>query len=306
MNKILLSLLILVLVAHFFYKQSPKFTQVEQNLSLKESNLTTLDKNESSQKPENAQFDIEINENLSAETIIDGGEPLQESILPSLKKLIEQLSLDKKPPTSSKSNLLPYINEQAGFASEQSAVQGYFDTSKLPKVPNLSLNDLNFSGANLATRLFEPNARGKKLWQNAINWELWKKNERANKGIYTLLGGFYLYQSERGEGYLSDEIGISLQKSRKNAYFISIITPQSYDNRRILGYKSLDDYFIFKVGEKKFIIAYLFNRDFTLWWDCELNGNELKAYPIASSSGFSIYTSDTNAYEMRLSENETH
>ena len=306
MNKILLALLILVLVAHFFYKQSPKFTQVEQNLSLKESNLTTLDKNESSQKPKSTQFDIEINENLPVETIIESDEPLQESILPSLKKLIEQLSPDKKPPTSSKSNLLPYINEQAGFASEQGAAQGYFDTSELPKTPNLSLNDLNFSGANLATRLFEPNANGKKLWQNPINWELWKNNERANKGIYTLLGGFYLYQNKRGEGYLSDEISISLQKSRKNAYFISIITPQSYDNRRILGYKSLDDYFIFKVGERKFIIAYLFNRDFTLWWDCELNGNKLKAHPIASSSGFSIYTSDTNAYEMRLSENETH
>ena len=308
MNKILFVVLILMLTLHFVLKETPKFTpfEDERNLSLPKPNIAEFDKNESVSEPEIAPFEDESNVFEPKEQAQDEAEPFLDSILPSLEELISQLNPNDKSFVVSNENSFPYIKEQELFVGKKAPPQSYLDTSELPKVPNLSQKDLNFKGSNLAKRLFEPNANGKKLWQNAINWELWKKNERANKGIYTLLGGFYLYQNERERGYLSDEISISLQKSKQNAYFISIITPQSYDNRRILDYKSLDDYFIFKVGKRKFIIAYLFNRDFTLWWECELSGKGLKATPIASNAGFSIYSSDTNAYEMRLSEDETH
>ena len=308
MNKILFVVLILMLTLHFFLKETPKFTpfESEQNLSLSKPNIAEFDKNDGISEPEFTPFESESNVFTPKEQAQDEDEPSLDSILPNIKELIKQLNPDDKSFVVSNKNLFPHIKEQELFIDKKTPTQSYLDTSELPQTPNLSQKDFNFKGSNLAKRLFEPNANGKKLWQNALNWELWKKNERANKSIYTLLGGFYLYQNEQNEGYLSDEISISLQKSRKNAYFISIITPQSYENKLIQDYKSLDDYFIFKIGERKFIIAYLFNRDFTLWWECELTSRGLKSTPIASNAGFSVYSSDTNAYEMRLSENETH
>lgn len=304
MNKILFAVLILVLVAHFFYKELPKFKPLkdEQNFSVQKRENLGFDDDDTFKEPEFTDLEKEPNVFIPTEQALDDDELDLDTILPNLKDLINQLKPEDKSFVVSHSNLLSYVKELESFVYDDDTEKTYLDASELPIKPKLTKQDLKFSSKKLSTKLFEPNKAGKKLWQNAKNWELWKKNERANKRIYTLLGGFYLYQNEQESGYLSDELSISLQKSAHNSYFISIITPTHYENKLIQDFTSVDDYFVFKVGERKFIIAYLFNRDFTLWWDCELTNKGLKATPIASNLGFSVYSSDTNAYEMRLSE----
>lgn len=321
MNNLLFLIVIFALILHFlFTDHSDKkdigelnasliFDKVEQNLSTENLNLD-LDDNESAIiSTFEPDFNTQISQNeanlsgdQSALDADDEDDDLSlSSILPTLKEMIAKLKpsdIVDTPKPRRKKSLFPKITQNDVLVLPQIAENGYFDLNSLPQSPDLSKKDLRFRGTNLAKRLFEPNENGKILWQNGQNWELWKKNVPQMRKIYTLLGGFYLYKSENGRGFLSDEIYISLQKTAANAYFLAISTPKSYANYALLDFTSVGDYFIFK-AEKNFIIAYLFNRDFTKWWKCTPN---FKCNAISANDEFSIFSSDTNSLEMRLSE----
>lgn len=296
MNKILPLVLLVVLVLYFFYKEKPKFVSVssEQNTS-----TTILQDDINATQAEISPFD----ENASdEETNLADEETDLDSILPSLNELLSKLRGKEEKRVFT--GFDPYISEEE--LSVNVAPPTFYAVESVPQTPELTRKDLAFArgGKKLAKRLFEANQNGKTLWQNEPNWELWRKKGGGN--THALISGiFYLYQNDEDTGYLSDELGISLQKNRNNAYFLSIITPKRYINKPILDFKSVDDYFIFKIGERKFIIAYLFNRDFTKWWECELNSNGLKS-EVISLNGFELFSNDTNSYEMRLSEDGVH
>lgn len=297
MNKILPIVLLFVLALYFFYKEKPKF---EQKSSEVNASAPFLQQEQNDTTPEISDFESNASEQEAGEM---ADETDLDSALVSLNELLAKLK-GKDEEKRVFTGFDPYISEKE--LSVSVAEPTYFALERLPQSPELSRKDLSFArqGKKLATRLFEANANGKFLWQNEPNWELWRKKGGAN--THALVSGiFYLYQNDDEAGYLSDELGISLQKNRKNAYFLSIITPKRYINKPIQDFKSVDDYFIFKVGERKFIIAYLFNRDFTKWWECELTSKGLKS-EVISSQGFELFSNDTNAYEMRLSEDGVH
>lgn len=299
MNKILLCALLVVLALYFFYKEKPKLTSIltEQNTS----KMLLQDESNATQA-EISPFDESASDE-GTEFAGDDEETDLDSILPSLNELLAKLR-GKEEEERVFTGFDPYISEEE--LSANVAPHTYYALESVPQKPELTRKDLAFArgGKKLATRLFEANQNGKKLWQNEPNWELWRKKGGGN--THALISSiFYLYQNDEDTAYLSDELGISLQKNRKNTYFLSIITPKRYTNKAILDFKSVDDYFIFKVAERKFIIAYLFNRDFTKWWECELGANGLKS-EVISSNGFEFFSNDTNGYEMRLSEDGVH
>lgn len=296
MNKILLCILLCAMALYFFYKEKPRFINKvnEQNTSkilIKDDNTTIPQSEENNLTEQN-------------ETTPQENEEETDSVLVSLNELLSKLKPKAEEPIFTGFN--PYISEQELFVKTLPQ-ENYFTLETLPQEPELSKKDFHFKRQEkkLSTRLFEANINGKVLWQNEPTWELWRKKGGSN--IHTLVSGiFYLYQNDDEVAYLSDELSISLQKNRKNTYFLSIITPKHYINKAIQDFKSIDKYFIFKIDERKFIVAYLFNKDFTKWWECELTPRGLKSTIISSNNGFDIFSSDTNAYEMRLSENETH
>lgn len=295
MNKILFFVLLFVLALYFFYKEKPEFKEKkpEQNTS---TPLIQQEMNTSTPQILDLEYNVSEQENTALEDELD-----LDSILPNLNELLSKLKPKEEPIFR---GFNPYVSQSEQFV--KLLEPSYFALETLPQEPELTRKDLHFKRQDkkLSTRLFETNDRGKTLWNSEQNWELWRKKGGSN--IQTLISNvFYLYQSADTTGYLSDELSISLQKNRKNTYFLSIITPKHYINKPIQDFKMVNEYFIFKIGERKFIIAYLFNEDFTKWWECELVNHNLKSVAI-SSKGFEIFTSDTNAYEMRLSENETH
>lgn len=299
MNKILLCVLLCAIVLYFFYKEKPKLTDQasEQNTS---KTLSQKDQNDTK-----AQI-VDVKDNISDEnaTLTLDDEVDLDSILPNLNALLSKLRSKEEERVFT--GFDPYISEEE-LSIETFPQVTYFALENLPQEPELTKEDFHFKRQNkkLAIRLLEANMNGQFLWQNEPVWELWRKKGGSN--IHTLISGaFYLYQNDDEATYLSDELSISLQRNRKNTYFVSIITPKKYINKPIYDFKSINEYFIFKVGERKFIVAYLFNRDFTKWWECELTSRGLKSTIISSNNGFDIFSNDTNAYEMRLSENETH
>ena len=295
MNKILPIVLLFVLALYFFYKEKPKSAPI---VSDKNASTAFIEQEQNETKPDMTDFQADESGEQTSETADEEEQDLDSA----LAKLNELLSTLK-----GKEQKRKFTGFDTDISEEELSVgvlpaARYFALESVPQSPELTRKDLSFTrqGKKLATRLFEPNTNGKFLWQNEPNWELWRKKGGAN--THTLISGiFYLYQNDDETGYLSDELGISLQKNRKNAYFLSIITPTHYINKPIQDFKSVEDYFIFKVGERKFIIAYLFNRDFTKWWECELTSKGLKS-EVISSKGFELFSNDTNAYEMRLSE----
>lgn len=302
MNKILPIVLLFVLALYFFYKEKPKLAPI---ISDKNTTISFIQQEQNETEVEISDFqdnmseeEYDTNEEQASQTL-DEDEADLDTAIASLNELLARLKGKEEKRVFKGFN--PYISEKELSTNSLPAVQ-YFALESVPQTPELTRKDLSFArqGKMLAKRLFEANANGNFLWQNKPNWELWRKKGGAN--THALISGiFYLYQNDDDTGYLSDELGISLQKNRKNAYFLSIITPTHYTNKPIQDFKSVDDYFIFKVGSNKFIIAYLFNRDFTKWWECELTANGLKSKAI-NSQGFELFSNDTNAYEMRLSE----
>lgn len=294
MDKILALILLFALTLHFLYKEKPQFTSKkdEQNTTQSAPQIeinTTIPQ----------ILDFENNES-EQNTSIEEDDVSLDSILPNLKELLSKFKEEE--PVFRGFN--PYVSQSDDFISNEEP--HYFALDTLPQTPQISLKDLHFKrqSKRLSLRLFETNDKGKMLWHNEVNWQLWRKKGGSN--THALISGvFYLYQNEDKTGYLSDELSISLQKNKKDVYFLSIITPKHYINKAIQDFKIVDEYFIFKLGERKFIIAYLFNENFTKWWECELVNQRLKSVAIGSK-GFEIFSNDTNAYEMRLSENETH
>lgn len=327
MNQILFFIVIFALILHFLFTDKGENLGISESSDVNESlNLGHLEQNESikaldindslDKELDISHFELNLDEKVPQNEANSTNEITQSvdisddedddlslsSILPSLKEMIAKLKPEDKAKPPRKKSFFPRITQNDVLVLPQSAENGYFDISELPQSPNLTRNDLRFSGKSLKNKLFAPNKNGKILWQNEQNWELWKKNVPQMRKIYTLLGGFYLYKSEDGRGFLSDELYISLQKNAANAYFIAIATPKSYANHAVADFTSVGDYFIFKSNEQKFIIAYLFNRDFAKWWDCALVSNSLKCENIGVSGGFNVFSSDTNGFEMRLSE----
>lgn len=292
MDKILALILLFALTLHFLYKEKPQFTskKEEQNMTKPAEQIeinTTIPQ----------ILDFENNES-EQNTSIEEYELSLDSILPNLKELVSKLK-DEEPVFR---GFNPYVSQSDEFVSNEEP--SYFALDTLPQTPQINLKDLHFKrqSKGLSLRLFE--TKGKMLWHNEPNWQLWRKKGGSN--THALISGvFYLYQNEDKTGFLSDELSISLQKNKNNVYFLSIITPKRYTNKAIQDFKIIDEYFIFKLSERKFIIAYLFNENFTKWWECELVNQRLKSVAI-SSKGFEIFSNDTNAYELRLSENETH
>lgn len=261
--KILILILFFVLAVYFLQKKEP----VKQPLS---ENLNQALKTEPKIKEEFKEF-IQEESNLSTVVEIFSQElPIKE----------QNLSLQIKP------------NAETNATST-------LKITILPK-PELDEKDFIFEKTNkkLSTKLFET----KILWQNEPSWELWRDNNKTNRFVYTLSSSvYYIYKNQNAPAHLSDELSISLQKN-KNNFFISINTPPNYKNKLIKDIKNLKDYFIFKTDEKKFIVAQIFERYFTRWWECELDEEGLKCENIVSKQGLSIFSNDINAYEVRLSE----
>lgn len=154
---------------------------------------------------------------------------------------------------------------------------------------------------NFPAKLFLANNKGEFLWQGVEKWELWRENKAKSKSIFTLVSGiFYLYKGGEN-GYLSDELAISLQKDKQNRHFIAIITPESFEKRQVFDFTSVGEHHIFALGEQNFIVARLFNRDFTQWWRCKLSQASFRCTKISANSGEIAFSNDTNSYEMRLS-----
>ena len=93
MNKILFAVLILVLVAHFFYKELPKFKPLkdEQNFSVQKRENLGFDDDEAFKEPEFTDLEKEPNVFIPTEQALDDDELDLDTILPNLKYLINQL-----------------------------------------------------------------------------------------------------------------------------------------------------------------------------------------------------------------------
>ena len=196
---------------------------------------------------------------------------------------------------------LPIKEQKFSFQIKPNDETNTTSALQIPILPKPELDEKDFifekTNKNLATKLFET----KILWQNEPSWELWRDNNKTNRFVYTLSSSVYYIYKGQNPPHLSDELSISLQKN-KNNFFISINTPPNYKNKPIKDSKNLKDYFIFKIDEKKFIVAQIFERYFTRWWECKLDEKGLNCENIISKQGLSIFSNDINAYEVRLSE----
>ena len=222
---------------------------------------------------------------------------LEENLSSTFEEWLEDENIIKEELNVFIQELSPF---DMNFSTQSIKSQKDKNLLQMPLLPNLSLADLKFTKtkAGLETRLFEL----KELWQNEPSWELWRDNNTTSRFVYNLQSSvYYLYKNEDKQGYLSDELSLSLQKN-KNNFFISINTPTKYKNFLIKDLRQSGEYFIFKLDETKFIIALSSHSFFTRWWQCELIKEELECLTVSSKQGLSVFSNDTNSYEMRLSE----